>query len=218
MRIERCGESIVLFPERAMFWERERTLFVADPHWGKAAAFRAGGFPVPRGTTTAGLARLDALVSHAGASRIVFLGDFLHARTGRSPETLGAIAEWRRSRADVSMLLVRGNHDRGAGDPPSELGIRCVNEPVAEAPFVFTHRPCASTDGYVLSGHIHPAVRLIGPGRQSERLRCFWFGATCAVLPAFGEFTGVADIEPEPGDQVYVVAGDQITVVIPKER
>jgi metallophosphoesterase superfamily enzyme len=36
----------------------KRTLFVADVHFGKAAAFRAGGVPLPRGSTATDLERL----------------------------------------------------------------------------------------------------------------------------------------------------------------
>ena len=62
------GQTLMLLPERAMFWRERQALLVADAHWGKAAAFRARGVPVPRGTTLEGLRRLtaetcDALVS-----------------------------------------------------------------------------------------------------------------------------------------------------------
>ena len=76
-----------LLGERAVYWERARTLLVADPHFGKAAAFRAAGVLVPRGTTGETLSRLDAALDRTRAERIVFLGDFLHAREGRSAET-----------------------------------------------------------------------------------------------------------------------------------
>jgi len=29
-----AGERLVLLPERAAYWERARTLLVADPHFG----------------------------------------------------------------------------------------------------------------------------------------------------------------------------------------
>ena len=45
------GETVTLFADRALFWTRERTLFVADVHLGKTATFRAHGVPLPRGTT-----------------------------------------------------------------------------------------------------------------------------------------------------------------------
>src|SRR5690242_10324517 len=125
-----AGEEITLLPERALLWPRTSTLLVADAHFGKAATFRASGIFVPRGTTTGALERLDALLERTGATRVVFLGDLLHAREGRSPETLRVVGQWRASRADVDMVLVRGNHDRHAGDPPESLGIRCIDPPL----------------------------------------------------------------------------------------
>lgn len=205
-----AGEELHLLPARAVYWTRERTLFVADPHFGKAAAFRAGGVPVPRGTTTENLRRLDDALRRTAARRIVFLGDFLHAREGRAPETLRVLNEWRKTHAGVEMLLVRGNHDVRAGDPPAELAIQCETGPLVEPPFVFAHHPTTSNDGYVLAGHIHPGVWLHGAGRQYERLPCFWFGAQAAVLPAFGEFTGLASVDVRDGDRVWVVAENDV--------
>src|SRR5215207_7481182 len=200
------GQRLVLLPERAAYWERARTLLVADPHFGKAAAFRAAGVPVPRGTTTGSLARLDGALARTSATRIVFLGDFLHAREGREPETTRVVGEWRSRNAAIEMLLVRGNHDVRAGDPGPEVDITCVDGPVVEAPFAFTHKPAVSDDGYVVCGHVHPGARLAGPGRERAWLPCFWFRRQMAVLPAFGEFTGLGDIAVEPGDRVWVVA------------
>jgi DNA ligase-associated metallophosphoesterase len=211
-----AGEELQLLPERAVYWGRERTLFVADPHFGKAAAFRAGGVPVPRGTTTENIRRLDDALRRTNASRLVFLGDFLHAKEGRAPETLRVLNEWRATHAAVEVVLVRGNHDARAGDPPKELAIRCETAPVVEAPFVFAHHPVTSDEGYVLAGHIHPGVWLHGAGRQFERLPCFWFGARTAVLPAFGEFTGLASVDVVEGDRVWVVAGDEVIDVSAK--
>ena len=208
-----AGEQLVLLPERAAYWGRARTLLVADPHFGKAAAFRAAGVPVPRGTTTGSLARLDAALARTGPARIIFLGDFLHAREGREPETTRVVGEWRRRNAAVDMVLVRGNHDKRAGDPGPEIDIRCVDGPVAESPFVFTHKPAVSDDGYVICGHLHPAARLTGPGRESARLPCFWAQSRTMVLPAFGEFTGVAEIEAQPGDRVWVIADGAVVDV-----
>ena len=54
-----AGEDVQLLPERALYWPRACTLVVADVHWGKAATFRAAGIPIPSGTTTEDLARLD---------------------------------------------------------------------------------------------------------------------------------------------------------------
>ena len=204
------GQELQLFAERAAYWGGAATLLVADPHFGKAATFRAAGIPVPRGTTADGLVRLDALLGRTNARRIVFLGDFLHAREGRAPATLDSLRIWRDSHRQVEMLVVRGNHDRHAGDAPAELGIASIDGPMVEPPFVFAHHPAVSDAGYVLAGHLHPSVDLTGPGRQHARLPCFWLGSAGAVLPAFGDFTGLSSVTPAVGDRVFVVAGSEV--------
>ena len=205
-----AGERLWLMPQRVAFWERMRTLLVADAHFGKAAAFRSLGVAVPGGTTLAALQRLDGALQATAARRVVFLGDFLHAREGRAPATLDAVREWRARHADIEMVLVRGNHDRGAGDPPDDAGIRCVDAPLLERPFVLAHHPRDAREGYVIAGHLHPGAVLRGAARQRERVPCFWARRGGLVLTAFGEFTGLAEIEPEAGDRVFVVAGDQV--------
>ena len=213
LEITVAGEELTLFASRAVFWKRRGMLLVADAHFGKAAAFRAGGFPVPRGTTADALSRLDDLIARTGTDLVVFLGDFLHAREGRAPETLRTVAAWRDSHRDVEMLLVRGNHDRHAGDPPAELAIECADVPVEARPFVLAHHPRADDRGYVLAGHLHPAVRVRGPARDSERLACFWFAERVGVLPAFGDFTGTADVEAAANDRVVAIAGDDLMMI-----
>jgi uncharacterized protein len=207
------GESLLLLPQRAAFRPGSATLLLADPHFGKPAAFRAAGLAVPGGSTAAALSRLDAALRATRARRIVFLGDFFHARASRTPATLGALGAWRERHAALELLLVRGNHDRHAGDPPPELGIGCVDEPLVEPPFSLSHHPAPVAGAYALAGHLHPAVRLRGAARQHERLSCFWFGAEVGVLPAFGEFTGAADVRPAAGDRVFVVAGAEVLPV-----
>lgn len=208
--LEIAGERLRLLPERAVLWERTATLVAADLHWAKAAAFRAAGVPIPRGITSADLARLGAALERTAASRLVLLGDLFHARAGRVPNTMAAIAEWRAARPGVEVLLVRGNHDRHAGDPPAELGFTVVNGPWLDPPFVLRHEPAPSDEGYVLAGHLHPGVTVHGPGRQSLRLPCFAFGPDLGLLPAFSEFTGTAEREVRDDDQVFVVAGDEV--------
>ncbi len=218
LEIEVAGERLCLLPERAAWWPAGRTLLVADAHFGKAASFRAQGVPVPGGTTAETLARLDALVARCGVARIAFLGDFLHSRHGRVPGTLEALSAWRQRHATLELLLVRGNHDRGAGDPPEVLGVRVENEPCPAGPWLLCHEPGPQVGGYVLAGHIHPAVRLTGRANESLRLPCFWFGPDAAVLPAFGAFTGTAVVDPRPGDRVCVIAGDRVLEVPARGR
>lgn len=213
VRLEIAGEAVALLPEHALWMPERKTLLVADAHFGKAATFRAGGIFVPRGTTATTLARLERALARTNATRIIFLGDLLHAREGRSPETLRLVADWRASRSAVEVVLVRGNHDRAAGDPPESLGIACVDAPMLEGAFAFTHHPLSVQAHYAMAGHVHPAVRLSGRGRQWERLPCFWVRRDVTVLPAFGDFTGLGDVELAEGDRAFAVAEGKVVEV-----
>lgn len=205
-----ASETLQLLPQKALYWPREKTLFIADIHFGKAAAFRAVGMPLPPGSTTNALARLNDCIAKTNATRIVFLGDFLHSRDARASKTFARFASWRALNPDLDLILVRGNHDAHAGDPPDEWMIRCVNEGEIIGPFCLAHHPEPDLRGYVLAGHVHPAVRLQGRANDSLRLPCFWFGAYVCVLPAFGEFTGTYTVQPKTGDRVFVVAENQV--------
>lgn len=204
------GERLLLLPQRALYWPRERTLLVADVHFGKAAAFRAEGVPVPQGTTTENLAKLDALIESHAAARIVFLGDFLHAKASHAPATLAALRRWRAHRRDLELVLVRGNHDVAAGDPPAELGVTIVNEPLTLGPFALRHHPAPYEGYYVLAGHLHPSFHVDGRAGDGVRVPCFWFNHAVGVLPAFGSFTGTHAIDPAENDRVFLVTPDRV--------
>ena len=209
-----AGEDVRLLPERALFWPGACTLLVADVHWGKAATFRAAGIPIPGGTTSEDIARLDGALRRTGARRLVVLGDLFHARAGRvATRTLATLRGWRERTARLEIQLVRGNHDRHAGDPPDDLGINCVNAPALLPPFVLRHQPQHSSQGYTLAGHVHPALVVSGPGLQRARLPCFLVRPHLALLPAFGSFTGSAPVCPEPGDRAFVVADGEVLPV-----
>ena len=207
------GQPLSLLPQKAAFLPESRTLLVADAHIGKAVSFRKLGVPVPRGTTSETLAVLGELVSRLSARRIVFLGDFLHSALSHAASTLGAVARWRQAHAGLELTLVRGNHDDRAGDPPPQLGIECVDEPLPWGGLALCHHPRPRADGYVLAGHLHPCVNLGGRAHDRLRLPCFWFGHDVGVLPAFGAFTGMHGIHPARGERVFVVGGEQVTRV-----
>lgn len=207
--IELAGDSVMLLPEKAVYWPGERTLIVADIHFGKAAAFRSLGVPVPRGTTTQNLLALDRLLATYPATRIVFLGDFLHSRAAHANATLDAMAEWRARNAGLSLLLVRGNHDIRAGDPSAILNIDMVDEPFDAGPFSFCHHPDIAADGYIFAGHVHPVFR-ITTRHETVRLPCFLVGARRMILPSFGAFTGGYVIEPVGGERVFVATEVQV--------
>jgi DNA ligase-associated metallophosphoesterase len=210
LEIEVAGARLALLAQRAALLVDERCLLVADAHVGKAASFRALGVPVPGGTTAQTLRRLSEALALSGARRVVFLGDLLHSAQARVPATLQALAQWRDAHAALELLLVRGNHDRRAGDPPAALGVQAVDEPLHIGGLALCHEPQARSEGYVIAGHVHPCVVLGGRARERLRLPCFHFGPRVGLLPAFGAFTGMHALRPRPGERVFVVGGDAV--------
>ena len=208
--IDYAGQTVWLLPEHALWWPAQRVLFIADLHMGKAATYRALGQPVPSGTTHENLRRLSQLLRHYQPTRLVFLGDFLHAAQARTPAVLQALATWRAGFAELRCVLVRGNHDSRAGDPPPGLQIEVVDEPYLLGPFAACHHPQSHPTHAVLAGHMHPALSLRGPARDRMRLPCFCFEDRQAILPAFGEFTGGWLVTPQAGLRLYAVGGQAV--------
>jgi DNA ligase-associated metallophosphoesterase len=205
-----AGEHVVLRADRALHWPAADTVFVADVHFGKGAALRAGGVAVPRGATASDLARLGTLLDSTRARRLVVLGDFLHAATGRVSALDAAFLRWRDAHADVAITLVRGNHDANAGDPAAAWRVDVVADPHPLPPFVLCHEPAKPRTGYALCGHVHPGAHLSGAAFDSARLPCFVLGRRHALLPAFGRLTGLAVVGSNPGETRVAIAGSRL--------
>lgn len=211
MIIDHGGESIQLLPHRAAWWARRSTLFIADPHFGKASVFRGRGIPVPTGGTASDLDRLGTLIDELSPQRLVILGDFFHAAESHSTATLDALRTWRQSYKAIHLDIVRGNHDVHAGDPPADLAMAVHAPPLADAPFALLHHPDSAA--LSLAGHLHPVVVLRFGRGAPLRTPCFWLRGECLILPAFGGFTGGAVVEPAPGDRLFACTGTTVAAV-----
>lgn len=206
-----AGEEIHLLPTPAVWYSKASTLLIADLHLGKAANFRRLGLPVPQGTTTDNLERLDRVLTATQAKSLVVLGDFFHSLQGLSDELLARLKAWRRSHTGVMIEVVPGNHDRPReGRSVQQVlqlcEIDCLSDAARLGPFELWHEhrgfepTSADAGATVLSGHLHPVVWLKGQARERLRLPCFWLKLSndqnaCLVLPSFGEFTGGHAIE-----------------------
>ncbi|NWC37609.1 DEAD/DEAH box helicase, partial [Pseudomonas gingeri] len=67
------GEELWLLADKAVYWPARQCLMIADAHFGKASAYRSLGQPVPQGTTTENLQRLDRLLSALACTQVIFL-------------------------------------------------------------------------------------------------------------------------------------------------
>ncbi len=203
--VQLAGCELWLLADKAIWWPEQQALLIADLHLGKAATYRQLGQPVPHGTTAENFQRLDRLLERYACRRLIVLGDFLHARQAQNPVTLAALSEWRGRYPQLAITLIRGNHDRNAGDPPAALDIETVAEPLLLGPYAMQHEPDPHPTHHVLAGHVHPAYRLRGKGRQSLRLPCFVLGERLSLLPAFGSFTGAMTVTAEAGQRIFVL-------------
>lgn len=201
------GETLVLMPDRAVWWPARATVLVADVHLGKGAVFRRAGLAVPSGGSADDIQRLDRLVRVTAARRVVVLGDLLHGRSQPDEPAVRALADWRQRRPELSVIAVRGNHDRHAAHT-LDAWVDWVDDPAVHAPLVLRHDPLPHPHGPVLAGHTHPVVR----GPDGLRVAVFWHQPGVLVLPSFGRFTGGHRITPGPNDAVWA-AGD--TAVLP---
>lgn len=195
--------QLQLLADRAVYWPAQAMLLLADLHLGKGDVFRRQGIAVPRGGTVGDLERLDRLLAHTGAQRLLLLGDVVHGAVHPAPWLAQWLA-WRQRHAGLLLQAVRGNHDRAL--QRDALGIQMLGEGIEVAGLWLCHEP--RQDGRpTVCGHVHPVVRLPGLARA---LPVFWQQGAQLVLPAFSAFTGGWPVKP--GDDTTLVAcnGEQL--------
>ncbi|MEO8794629.1 MAG: ligase-associated DNA damage response endonuclease PdeM [Daejeonella sp.] len=201
-----CEQNFLLLPQKAIFWIDEQALIVADVHLGKVGHFRKAGIAIPRSMEQEDLAVLTDIVCQYKPQTIIFLGDLFHSDMNND---WAWFILWRDLHKDVDMILVRGNHDILHIENYEKCRF-IMHDTLTIGPFLFSHEPLTNkqiklTEEYVLSGHIHPGVKLKGKGRQSITLPCFHFGKKQALVPAFGKFTGSVCVKCQSDDRVFGV-------------
>lgn len=206
-----AGEDFILRPERVIYWRSRQILLIADLHLGKITHFRRSGIPVPTKVNEANLSSLVDLINLTKPERVIFLGDLFHSHYNAAWEEFGELTNHFSS---VSFELVIGNHDIMSELQYERKGIK-VYDQMRIGNFLLTHHPVetVNADDYNLAGHVHPGVQMLGKGKQAMTLPCFYFGKRQGLLPAFGGFTGIARIQPQKEDRVYVIAEDKIIKV-----
>lgn len=202
------GHQLTLHTSGAAFLEERKLLLIADVHLGKVMHFRRHGLALPPEIVPVNFQQLTAVANLFAAETICFLGDLFHS--GMNSEW-ALFEEWSRSRNE-QIVLVTGNHDVLSPKLYTELGIDVRKEWQLDD-LLLTHVPEEREGWFTICGHVHPGVKLYGPGRQSLKLPCFFRSETQLILPAFGAFTGKYVLRPSEKDTVYAIAGDEIVEI-----
>jgi uncharacterized protein len=213
LKIDVLGHELLLHPLKFVYWQEKEMLICADLHIGKGRHFTNGGITMPGMLNRNNFWRLSAAFALYKPKVFMVLGDMVHSVS--NPEW-DEFYDFLDNYPQMKRILVRGNHELYDDATFQNFGFDVHHKLVMEH-FVFTHEPMEQNeigeDLYNMCGHVHPAIRMHGDGRQSLRAACFWFGAQQAVLPAFGEFTGTYTIKPKREDRVFVVAENEVISV-----
>jgi len=203
--IEISGQIFDLHPSGAVFWVDRKMIMIADVHFGKIAHFRKNGSAIPSAASEENFQRLNEVIEHYNPQTICFLGDLFHSSYNNA---WLPFEEWVRSTGS-EIILVSGNHDIIDPVKYESLGIEVT--PLFEIDsFLLTHHPSEVEDGFNFSGHIHPAVRLLGGGRQRLKLACFFKTEKQLILPAFGTFTGKHTLKPKEEDEIFAIVDGEV--------
>ena len=101
-------EEFILTNQRALFWESESALVISDLHIGKTAHFRKNGIAIPKDILEKDLLRLEKLIKHFSAKKIIINGDLLHAGDNSDVDFF---CEWRNYFLETEFTLVNGIYD-----------------------------------------------------------------------------------------------------------
>lgn len=184
-------------------------LIVGDIHIGKAAHFRNHGVAIHKNVNRNNLWKLSGAIDAYAPKNLVVLGDLSHSRRNKEWDEF---VDFREMYPKQNWILVDGNHDLLDPELYDKAGIDRVDE-LSIAGITMVHdreQITEQVEDYILSAHVHPAVRVRGKGRQSLRLDCFYFSENEGLIPAFGEFTGRYTVKVQEGDRVFVIAGNEV--------
>jgi DNA ligase-associated metallophosphoesterase len=191
-----------------LFWEDQSMLLISDVHLGKVSHFRKFGAAVPKEAIQKNFTAMDTAIGYFHPKAVVFMGDLFHSSLNREWQLF---EKWIAAQS-AKVILVSGNHDIISPLKYEELGIQVVEELILEL-FLLTHHPEEREGFFNFCGHIHPAIKLTGFGRQMVRLPCFYKSPRQLILPAFGEFTGTYTLEAKKDCEVFALLGDAVLPV-----
>jgi DNA ligase-associated metallophosphoesterase len=202
-------ETLQLHAGKFAWWPKERTLFLADCHFGKIAHFRKSGIGLPSRAGMETFSNIHRILLRFNPEKLVLLGDVFHSDYNQDTERF---RNWRSLFPEMEVILVLGNHDKASFTHLHTLGIQ-IKENLLLGPFLCSHEPDFEQDlGFNLCGHLHPGVT-ISVGHQHVKMPCFWKGINHLCFPSFGAFTGSVSIKPTSKDLFFAITGKNIRIL-----
>ena len=213
------GAELIADLSGALFWCAEKTLAVADLHFGKGTRFAQHGIHLPPYDTRTTLDRLAQVIRRFDPRRVICLGDSFDddgAESRIDPEDASRLGDLASGR---EWIWLAGNHDPS---PPATFGGQVMAE-WHLGPLLFRHEAASTTEPGELSGHYHPKASCLVRGRRVAD-RCFVGDGRRMILPAFGAYAGGLDVlDPVidnlfPDGFVVLMLGGQRIHELPRGR
>lgn len=199
------NHTFILHPLCVAFWKEKSMLLISDVHLGKVSHFRKFGVAVPQKAVQKNFELLIEAIAFFNPETVCFLGDLFHSSLNKEWD----LFEHWVAKTDSKIILVSGNHDIISPLKYEDLNIKVVEEILSNG-FLLTHHPEEREGFFNFSGHIHPAIKLHGAGRQTLRLPCFFKSEHQMIFPAFGEFTGAHTLKPTKKNEVFAVTKEAV--------
>ncbi len=189
--------------ERALYLDAERTLIIADIHWGYADSHRYCGNLLPLWGNEQTARRLRDLLKRYSPRRMVWLGHWVHTLAGAAAadgflDSLGA---------ETEIVVVQGNHDY---DWP-----RVTTAELRLGNFILHHgdRDRAQEKGMTeIVGHFHPAFSWNDGAGLRLKVPALVATAERLILPAFSEWAAGSpwNNQLKPGEEVWLISPNRI--------
>ncbi len=193
-----AGEDALCDWRGAAYFPTHRILVISDLHFEKGSSFARRRQFIPPYDTHQTLRRVRQVIEDYDPAVVICLGDSFHDAEGhqripgeieREITALAARRDW---------IWISGNHDPYA--PTTLPGFSA--EELAIGNLVFRHEPLTGTAPGEVSGHLHPAARIVRRGRTVRRT-CFALDGSRMVMPAFGAFTGSLNVLSSAYDELF---------------
>lgn len=205
--------ELQLLKQKAIMLPQFKAILIADLHYGKAAHFRKSGIPIPEPIHTEDLNLIQYLLVKYRPKDFYILGDLFHSAWN---EQWDRLIDFLGQYPETQFHLIMGNHDILGAKFYSSSIFKIHSEQATLGDLILTHEPMeiVPSDKLNLCGHIHPGFRLVGKGRQSLRVPCFHWRANQLILPAFGQFTGLAMMKAKANDKIYGISDKKIIPIL----